>query len=522
MKELSMIRFNGFDLSKWSSSHWAKGATALVLAASMTAVFIGDADAQRSRRDRPSEEEQAENAVERVFSARIGEIVLEAQTMQGEGLFSESIATLNRALAESSINPYERSISLQMRGRGYYEMENVQQAITDWNAAIATGAMLPSEIVSMRMNIGQLYITEGQYAQGIDIFQLAIREGGPEVLTPRLAKMLAQAYAQAERYREGLEYAEIAYAGTENKQRGDYSLMLFYYQQLENLPGQMRVVEEMVRIWPTEKRNWTTYTALLAMTGREEDAFEANKIMYVNGMLTESQELVRVAQYYSFYEYPYRGAAMFERELNAGRIERTQRNLSNLANMWRQAREWERAIPILRQVAQVTGDGDDYLKLAEALWNERQLAEAETAFQDALNRGGLARQGDAWTLLGNVRHQLGRRQSALAAFREGARYPYSRRTANGWISFVEGEIRRDATNAERRIQVVRDECRFTIEDRMTIARLVGDVNEEGRIVVEVPERCEDFYNVFGQTPEEAETERLLSASADESIDADAE
>ena len=82
-----MIRFNGFDLSKWSSSHWAKGATALVLAASMTAVFIGDADAQRSRRDRPSEEEQAENAVERVFSARIGEIVLEAQTMQGEGLF---------------------------------------------------------------------------------------------------------------------------------------------------------------------------------------------------------------------------------------------------------------------------------------------------------------------------------------------------------------------------------------------------------------------------------------------------
>ena len=139
-----------------------------------------------------------------------------------------------------------------------------------------------------------------------------------------------------------------------------------------------------------------------------------------------------------------------------------------------------------------------------------------------MRRGGLARQGDAWTLLGNVRHQLGRRQSALAAFREGARYPYSRRTANGWISFVEGEIRRDATNAERRIQVVRDECRFTIEDRMTIARLVGDVNEEGRIVVEVPERCEDFYNVFGQTPEEAETERLLSASADESIDADAE
>ena len=34
-------------------------------------------------------------------------------------------------------------------------------------------------------------------------------------------------------------------------------------------------------------------------------------------------------------------------EMNAGRVSRSNENLETLANMWRQAREFERAIPVL-------------------------------------------------------------------------------------------------------------------------------------------------------------------------------
>jgi len=504
-----MIRSNGFDLTKMTQRF-----AALFLATTLAGMAVSEADAQRSR-DRRSDEQSEQDAAERVFSAQVGEIVLAAQAQIGEDLFSEAIASLNRALAVSSINPYETFISYQLRGSAYYNIDNVSQAISDWQAAIATGAMRPSEIVGLRINIGQLYITEGDYSRGISMFEQAIREGGDDVLTPRLAKMLAQAYGQAERYTEGLPYAEMAFNETPSAERvrGDFSLLLFFYQQLEDIPGQMRLMEQMVIRWPAEKRNWQSYASLLAMTGRETDAFEANKVMYINGMLTESREIVNVAQYYSFYEYPYRGGAILERELNAGRVERTQNNLNLLANMWRQAREWERAIPVLRQVSQVTGSGDDYLKLAEALYQVRQLAESETAFQEALNRGGINRPGTAWTLLGNVRYELGRRQSALAAFREGARFPYSRQTANGWITFVNAEINGEARRAEIRLQVRRDECRFAIEDERAIAILVGELDEDGRIAITIPDRCTDFYNQYGESREE------IAAAADAAAEA---
>jgi tetratricopeptide (TPR) repeat protein len=166
--------------------------------------------------------------------------------------------------------------------------------------------------------------------------------------------------------------------------------------------------------------------------------------------------------------------------------------------MWRQAREWERAIPVLRQLAQLSGSGDDFLKLAEAQYQLRELAEAEDAFQEALNRGGLDRPGNAWTLLGNVRQELGRTDAALAAFREGARYPYSRRTANGWITFINNQRSAAADRVRIRERVRQDECRFAIEDLRETATLLGDVDEDGRIVVDVPDNCSDLYNRYGE------------------------
>ena len=234
-------------------------------------------------------------------------------------------------------------------------------------------------------------------------------------------------------------------------------------------------------------------------------------------MFDESREIVALAQYYSYYEYPYRGAIILERELNAGTVERNQNNLQLLANMWRQSREWERAIPVLRQLAQLTGSGDDYLKLAEALYQERQLAEAEDAFQEALNRGGLDRPGTAWTLLGNVRQELGRTDAALAAFREGTRYPYSRRTANGWITFITNQRAAAADRVRIRENVRRDECRFAVEDLRETAILLGDVDENGRIVVAVPDNCRDLYNQYGENIQEA----AEAAAAEEESETDA-
>ncbi|MEE2567371.1 tetratricopeptide repeat protein [Hyphobacterium marinum] len=458
-------------------------------------IFMSIADAEAQRRNRQEDQEGSEE--DRTMSAQMGEPILEAQECLNNDNFTCVINTLTPLLSQSP-NNFERFVIHRMRGVAYFSSDRSQQAIQDFEAAINTGAATTDERVALRMNIGQLYIVNEQYSQGIAAMEQAIREGA--TLNANLAMMLAQAYGQAERYSEGIRYAQIAFDQASPRERRHYDLLLFFLQQLDRVPQQRDLIQEMVERWPGERNYWTSLVALMARTNDEQGAFEANKLMYLNGMLNEEREIIRIAQYYSYFEYPYRGAVILEREMNAGRVNRTRQNLETLANMWRQAREFDRAIPVLRQLAQQSNSGDDYLKLAEALYQENELADAETAFEQALQRGGFNRPGDAWALLGTVRYERGNRQDALQAFGRCSNMTESRRTCQGWTTFINGELAAEEQARLLRIRVTVEECRNTIREELVIITLTGDedsFDEEGRAIVTIPERCQPYFNQYG-------------------------
>ncbi|WP_421792312.1 hypothetical protein [Hyphobacterium sp.] len=458
----------------------------------ITAFAIPDADAQRRNRDQ--QEGSAEN---RTMSNAVGEPVLAAQECLDVEDYGCVFNNLNPLLS-TELNSFERFVILRMRGVAYYNQEQIANAIRDFESALNTGAATFDEAVALRTNVGQLYIISERYTEGINSLEQAIRDGAE--LTSSLAMLMAQAYAQADRFSGGLRYAEAQYNLASPRDRRHYDMLLLYYQQLERTSDQLRLISDMVERWPGDRNIWTSLVALMAQTNNESGAFEANKLMYLNGMLREERELVRLAQYYSYFEYPYRGGVIMEREMNAGRIARNRENLEILSNIWRQAREYERAIPVLEAVAQ-QGDGSDYLNLAEAYYQENRLPEAEQAFQTAISRGGLNRPGDAIALLGTVRYEQNDRQGALQAFRQCGGYAYSRRTCNGWVTFITNEINAEDQRRLLRERVTVEGCRNVVRDAINLATIIGseeDIDDEGNIRVSVPEECQPYFNSFGQ------------------------
>lgn len=70
----------------------------------------------------------------------------------------------------------------------------------DWEIVIIIGVMLMLEIVNLCINIGQLYIIEGQYDQGINMFEVVICDVGLDIVIVLLVCMLFQVYVQVECY----------------------------------------------------------------------------------------------------------------------------------------------------------------------------------------------------------------------------------------------------------------------------------------------------------------------------------
>jgi tetratricopeptide (TPR) repeat protein len=462
---------------------------AAAMAGMIAAIFITTTSVGAQSQDAPTDDQ--------TFSARVGQRVVELIGFEAEERWSDAVAGYSDLLTTSQLSDFERASVLKIRGAAQYQLGQITASISDWRDALALQALTASDTNTLRLNTGQLLMGEGDVVEGIALIETALSEG--VTLSADIAMRLAQGYAQVENYSPGLGYARQAFDLAEPRLQRHYSLLLYYFQTLEMEPEQLELIADMVTQWPQEKRYWTSYASLLARAGREEEAFQVNVIMYLDGMLTSSAEIVRLAQYYSFYEYPYRGGTILERELNAGRVEPTPVNYALLANSWRQAREWERALPVLQRVATMTGTGPDYVKLGEAHYQSGQFREAEAVFVQALTRTDLNRPGDTWNLLGMVRVELDEWLPAIAAYEEGLRWDYSRAGAQGWIDFIERKIAIEQQAVSLARQVHFEECKIETEAARREFTFLPDpqYGSEGRPILPIREDCLTFFDEYG-------------------------
>lgn len=438
----------------------------------------------------------AQDGADRTMGAAVGERIIDAQDCFDAEDFG-CTQEISNSLLDGDRSDFERFVILRLRGLAHHGQDNSAAAIADFLAAADTGIATADEEIGLRLNAGQLLIISERYEAGIAEMERAVGLGAE--LSPTLALLMAQAYAQAGRYADGLHYAERQLAEGPRERR-NYQMLLFYYQQLADDGGQIRLISEMIERWPGEEEAWTSLVALMARSNNESGAFEANKLMYLNGMLSEEAEIVRLAQYYSYFDYPYRGAVILEREMNAGRVGRSVDNLDILANMWRQAREYDRAISVLEQIAP-QGDGTDQLRLAEAYYQVFRLDDAASAFETALARGGLDRPGDAWALLGTVRYEQDDTEAAMDAFGRCEAYAHSRRVCRGWTDFIRNRMQADISNASLEIRIRTEECRNIVTDRLDGVVVTGstdNIDADGRFTIEVPASCQPYFNAYGE------------------------
>jgi tetratricopeptide (TPR) repeat protein len=362
----------------------ANSALTVALLAGFAAVTIGVPMAQESRQ----------------FSTKTGRKVLEAQELMQSDQCTVALGKLSEALGFSELNAYERSIIYQMQGQCYYELNQNLQAIKAFESAIEAGGFLPNESSALRVNIAQLLISSDQFARGAQMLEDWSRRGGQ--LQPQHIEMLWYAWLEIEEYARALPWAESWFNAANPKERKHFDLMNLMYSNLKMPEKREEIIKQMIFRWPNDRNLWELWVYMLANSDREQDAFEVSKLLYLGGLYSTEQDLNKVVQYYSFYDMPYQAAQILEREMNAGRIRQTTEKLIQLSDLYRQAREYKRAVPILEKAASTAGTPKSYADLGEALYNEGDCNKAENAFKQAMNKG--YDQGKAWMLIANCRY----------------------------------------------------------------------------------------------------------------------
>ena len=365
--------------------------------------------------------------------------------LMGESNFDGALSRLE-ALQKQRLTPHELALVFQTFGFVYSQQGKFSAAIPVFERCLELDALPNIAQQGMLYSLSGLYASEGRFEKAIETMRRWFRyEQNPSA---EAYMLVGSSYAELERYQESLPYVKRAIEKSEQPKESWYQLELSLLFDQNDYRSALQVLKQMIVYWPDKARYWEMLSSVYLELKQDADALAALMVTYSKGQITEQVKLLNLVKMNLFVEIPYRAGTILENEITSGRVERTQKNLELLLSAWSTAREFDKAIEVIDQLAPMTEDASLYLQKAQILNESGRWAEVVEAATQALQIGGLAKPGDAYILMGMASTELEDYEEALRAFEEARKHDEnSRRNAAAWIEYVND--RRQVSVAQR-------------------------------------------------------------------------
>jgi tetratricopeptide (TPR) repeat protein len=172
----------------------------------------------------------------------------------------------------------------------------------------------------------------------------------------------------------------------------------------------------------------------------QQTALAIMELANMAGVLTEQDEILRMAELADFNDLPHRCAKIISEGLASRKIQPTQKVHERNATCWMRAREFAEAITPLTRAAELAEDGDSFVRLAEVQTQRREWEGVITAADRALEKGKLTDPALANLLKGVALYNLDKNDEAVRPLRAAAESQKHRGMARGYLAMIEQGI----------------------------------------------------------------------------------
>ncbi len=358
--------------------------------------------------------------------------------LMGENQYDEALTRLDHLVKSVRRNKYEYALVMQTYGYVYAAKEQYRKAAEAFEACLEQEALPEGPTRSTLYTLAQLYMTIGNFQGTVDTlnrwFQME-KEPKAEAFA-----FLGTAHAQLKQYDKAIENMKIAISRAEKPQETWYQIVLAIYFEQKRYAEAAETLEQMIRLWPDKKQYWTQLAGVYFNLKRDMRSLSVMELAYRKGYLTTEKELLNLANLYQLLHLPYKAGKIMEEGIRRGIIEPTTRNWQRLSDAWFAARELKPSLVALRKAAELSDDGELYLRAAQisaegedwpAVIEDLRLAEEKDALKDP---------GLLYLLKGTAYYELKKYNDALQAFADARKYDSSAENAEQWINYVNSEL----------------------------------------------------------------------------------
>jgi len=363
-----------------------------------------------------------------------------SQELLGEEKYAEAAKELDRMKDRRRLNDHERALMWQTYGYIYSSQEQYKKAAESFEKSLEKDALAESAARSTQYNLGQLYLATEQFDKALKT--LLDWYGKTETPSADAEYTLSVAHVQAGQHAEAIPYVKRAIANSSAPREGWYQLLLSLYFELKQYQEVANLLEGMVLQFP-KKVYWKQLSGIYAELKQEKKSLAVLQLAYSQGLLDERRDLVNLANLYLYHEVPYRAARVMEKGIEDGIVEPDVDAWELLSNSWLHAKEYDRALEPLTKAAEMSEDGDLFVKLAQVHLQREDWVKVRAALELAVDKGDLSNPGNAYVLLGIANYNTKQLSAAKQAFRRARKHDRQRRTASQWLEHIRQEQERD-------------------------------------------------------------------------------
>ncbi|MBT8054818.1 MAG: tetratricopeptide repeat protein [Xanthomonadales bacterium] len=377
------------------------------------------------------------------MSQSVYEKLTEIQELVEAKDYASAQRLIEEVKGKKGLSDYEMAQIWNISGYSYYLQERYDDAIRAYDNVMAQPGLPEALMLSTLKTKAQLQFQQEDYEGAL----VTVRRLLDVVSEPSADIMMleGQALFQLGRYDDALEPIKAGIElyrsqGQVPKENWLLLLRVIYFEQ-KDYESMIGVVKELIVYYPKDTYI-LTLAGIYSELGDTKKQLALTEVLYEKGMISTASNAVNLANLYLLHGLPYKAAVVLEKEMAENIVDANERNLRLLSQAWYQAREDAKAIPPLRRAAELSDDGELYIRLAQAHINLEDWEGAASAVRQGLKLGGLKRNDTANIMLGMALFNQKRLEQARRAFEVAAQDSRSRRTANQWIAYVDSEIKR--------------------------------------------------------------------------------
>ena len=413
-----------------AQSRWLRVLVALALACSLSFAVTGLASG--------AERKKKSSRKNFVPSLHVGKKLMKVQELAEVEDFQAALEVLEPLSKKTRLKKFDRATVYQMMGYMLGAQEKYTEALAAFEVALAVDYLPDSAMQQLKYNLGQLYLGQENYDRAIELFEAWL--DGAEQPDAQAHFMITIAYAGKEDWASALTHARTTVTLSKTPVENRLRLLLAVEYQNGNMVETLDVLKQLVTLFP--KKDYYMQLAFgYSNIGDEEKALAMLELAYQLDYLDKERELTQLTQRYLYHSLPWPASQVMAKGIEDGTVENTADNLELYANSLLHAREYTSAIVPLSEAAELSTDGDLYVRLAQVHLEVEDWRKARTALQSAIEKGGLRDVGSAQLLLGISNYNEDRFLSAQTAFQAAAEEEKSANSANKWLKYVERALR---------------------------------------------------------------------------------